>query len=281
VSADSTEAQRRWLLFGVGGIVLLVVLLALAVLPKLSATAARSAADRWRPSAGFRPLTDAQAANRVKRRVENRPDNRAANGYVPSPDELERFHRARDEHGAREKSRNPYLAAVTGHFAGTTDEIIQWAAQKWGIPANWLRAQYVIESHWRQSGVGDLETVTPSQRSQYPDFSCPSETQCYESLGISQVKWRPDGSVHPGTEPLRWKSTAFNADFQAATVRYFFDNPHGRRSAWGDSSYRRRQKWLSVAGWYEPYPWGNSSQREYAQRVQRVLTTRPWKRHGF
>jgi len=123
--------------------------------------------------------------------------------------------------------------------------------------------------------------VSPSERARYPDFSCPSETQCYESLGITQVKWRPDGSEGAGTEPLRWTSTAFNADYQAATVRFHYDDPHRRRSAWGDSSYRRGQRWLALAAWYQPYPWSSPQQREYAHEVRHALTTRLWRQRGF
>jgi len=42
------------------------------------------------------------------------------------------------------------LPRVDGQFTGTTDEIIQWAACKWGIPDNLLRAQAVTESTWYQ-----------------------------------------------------------------------------------------------------------------------------------
>ena len=288
--AGSIERRRRSLLFGLG----VALLLSLAILPGLPPSAPCSPAqcsptgewrrwpiDEWRPSARFRPLTDTQAANRVTPAVEIRPENREANAYVPSPAELRRFHAAKDESGATEEQRNPYLAAVTGHFAGTTDEIIQWAAHKWGIPENWLRAQYAVESRWNQSAVGDLTDVPPSERARYPAFSCPYKGRCYESVGISQVKWRPDGDVGAGTEPLRWRSTAFNVDFQAATVRFYYDDAQGRRSAWGDSSYRRGQAWLAVAGWYQPYPWGNPDQRAYARDVRRALSSRIWAQPGF
>ena len=36
----------------------------------------------------------------------------------------------------------------TGNFTGTTDEIIQWAACKWGFDENTLRAQVAKESYW-------------------------------------------------------------------------------------------------------------------------------------
>jgi hypothetical protein len=44
---------------------------------------------------------------------------------------------------------------VTGHFTGTTDEVIQWAARKWGLKPDLLRAVATVESWWRMSTVGD------------------------------------------------------------------------------------------------------------------------------
>jgi hypothetical protein len=101
------------------------------------------------------------------------------------------------------------------------------------------------------------------------------------SFGISQVMWKPDGSAHAGTEPLRWKSTAFAADYQAATVRYYHDDPRRRRSAWDDATYRRSRPWLSIGGWFEPFPWRNRAQRHYVEQVRRLLDERPWAVPGF
>jgi hypothetical protein len=42
------------------------------------------------------------------------------------------------------------LRRVDGRFTGTTDEILQWAACKWGLPDNLLRADAVDESTWFQ-----------------------------------------------------------------------------------------------------------------------------------
>lgn len=49
----------------------------------------------------------------------------------------------------------PYARYVTGHFTGTTDEVIQWAARKWGFEPDLLRAVGTVESWWRMSTVGD------------------------------------------------------------------------------------------------------------------------------
>jgi hypothetical protein len=42
------------------------------------------------------------------------------------------------------------LPRVSGAYAGKTDEIFQWAACKWGLPDNLLRAIAVRESTWYQ-----------------------------------------------------------------------------------------------------------------------------------
>jgi hypothetical protein len=236
---------------------------------------------KWRSSAGFHPLSDAEAAARVRRVAETRPENVRANQYVPSPGELRLFRAAKDSRGRPALFDNPHLAHVTGHFSGTTDEIIQWAAHKWGIPEDWLRAQYAVESSWRQDAAGDLRTQSSSARARYPGFSCPTEARCYESLGIAQVKWRPDGSQGAGSEPLRWKSTAFNVDYQAATVRFYYDDPKGRRSAWGDSSYRAQRGWLALGGWFQPFPWNNPAQKAYIRKVRATLTDRAWPKPGY
>ena len=169
---------------------------------------------------------------------------------------------------------------MTGGFVGTTDQIIQWGAAKWGIPADWLRAQYYQESRWHQSQLGDLTTV--SDVTKYPAYSRYSSTQVYQSLGITQVKWnhQDDNDAGIGTEPLRWKSTAFNVDYQLSMVRFYFDNPKGRRSAWGDA-YSPCNNWLSIGAWFEPYPWNNSGQQDYVEKVQNWLSNKVWQQPSF
>jgi hypothetical protein len=242
---------------------------------------------RWRKSAGFRPLSDADAAAHVRPAAETRPANAAANAYIPSDRELRAFYGSRDDSGPPVVQLNPYLARVTGHFEGSTDEIIQWAAWKWGIPEDWLRAQYVRESQWKQSALGDRTYVGVGNVKRYPPRSREPGSggnytgYVWQSLGITQVKWRPDGSGGAGTEPLRWKSTAFNVDYEAATVRFYYDDPQGQRSAWGDASYKPGNQWRSIGGWFKPYPWNNPDQQAYVRAVRQILAARTWARPGF
>jgi len=111
----------------------------------LLAPAAR--ADPINLRVGQRPLSvRAAAAKVVHSSWEPRPRNGGATHRVPTAAQLRAFHRQSD---------NPYAHWVTGRFRGTTDEVIQWAAAKWGLSANLVRAVAATESWWRMSTVGD------------------------------------------------------------------------------------------------------------------------------
>jgi hypothetical protein len=117
----------------------------------------------------------------------------------------------------------------------------------------------------------------------YPAYSRYSSNQVYQSLGIAQVMWNhPDVNTSGiGTEPLRWKSTAFNVDYHLSNVRFFFDNPKSLRSAWGDNTYSPCNNWLSVGGWYSPWPWNNSGQQHYVETFQTLLSNKVWQEPSF
>jgi hypothetical protein len=100
-------------------------------------------------------------------------------------------------------------------------------------------------------------------------------------MGITQVKWIVDNSVGAGTEPLRWESTAFDVDYQAAMVRFYYDNPLRARSSWGDRAYAPCQPWSSIGGWFEPFPWRNSGQLDYIAKVRHSMAEREWLTASF
>src|SRR5207248_1560723 len=137
---------------------------------------------------------------------------------VSTPSEIQAFHQARYQTGGNTGRLGDQvittIAAVSGNFVGTTDEILQWVSYKWGIPLDVVRAVAQNESNWRMSMLGDAATVPDA--SAYPAYSRISPTSVYQSLGIMQVKWKADGSLHVGTDPLRYESTAFNVDYWAA-----------------------------------------------------------------
>jgi hypothetical protein len=241
-------------------------------------TAATTVAN-WSPP-GTRPLHDAEAAALVSPARELRGANARANRYVPTAAQLAAFRGARTNHGQTAVEFNPLLKYVTGRPKGlhrpTTDELIQWASHKWGIPTNLIRAQMVVESHWRQGFLGDPEHVPADWYGRYPGQARTRGGNVYQSLGIAQVKWRPDGSVGAGTEPLRWRSTAFNLDYYAATLRYYFDG----YCHWCGPGYGPGQAANSVAAWYSPDPWNNGEARGYLRKVQQAVGSRAWKKLG-
>ncbi len=235
---------------------------------------------QWSPP-GTPPMSDASAASLVSRAPEAVPDNADQNRYVPSRSELDAFRSSRTTDGRTTVQFNPLLRYVTGRPGGlsnpSTDDLIQWVSHKWGIPTNLIRAQMMVESRWRQGYRGDQGRVSADWYRQYPRTArIAGGTDVYQSLGISQVKWAPDGSLHAGTEPLRWKSTAFSLDYYAATVRYYYDG----LCRWCHPGYRAGQTWGSTGAWYSPQPWANEEARTYNRNVLQALGARSWNQIG-
>lgn len=234
----------------------------------------------WAP-VGRPPLSDAQAAACVQDQPETRAGNAQYNNYVPSSAEELAWQSARsiNEHQPTVKS----VDGLDGLSNPSTDDLIQWASYKWGIPADWVRAEAVVESHWRETATGDLTSVSASDYPSYPALShysgvtCTSNCQVWRSLGLMQVSWTTGNTPGYGTEPLRWKSTAFNLDYYASVVRWYYDGD----CSWCGAGYSAGQPWPSIGGWYDPYPWQNSGARDYESQVQTNLNSRTWAQPGF
>jgi hypothetical protein len=119
------------------------------------------------------------------------------------------------------------FAGVKGDFTGSTDDIMRWAACRYGVDEDVVRAQGMTESHWDQGEPGDKRT-TQSQCVQ-PGFtalwnttiaepdgssvSCPN--CCFQSWSLWQTKIYYETT----TWPMIMQSTPFAADYRYATQR--------------------------------------------------------------
>lgn len=97
------------------------------------------------------PDGDACAAQVHYSTWEPRPENDLANHTMPAPGAMASSFaaRPRNQGGTYDARWDSWLLPrVDGQFTGTTDEIFQWAACKWGLPDNLLRGMAVRESTW-------------------------------------------------------------------------------------------------------------------------------------
>jgi len=199
--------------------------------------------------------SDAECAARVSRSSwEPRPENTTANhtnlyvqGYLLTGSDLSRY---------------GYQQRVTGNFTGTTDEIIQWGACKWGIDEDIVRAQAVQESYWRQSDVGDCEEGGRARG------GC-------ASVGILQIKGANEPSTHPGTWPYAVQSTAWNADYTLAVLRACFEG----RETWLENGYHAGDIWGCVGRWFSG-DWYEGSE-DYIASVKNIKANKVWLKSSF
>ena len=156
----------------------------------------------------------------------------------------------------RATSDMQYAEHVDGRFRGTTDEIIQWAAIKWGFPRRVLRAVAVVESWWRMSTVGDNG----------------------DSFGIFQVR-RPYHCL--GKCRIARRYTAWNADYYGGILRSYFDgNEKWLNTVERGREYEPGDLWGSAGAWFAGR-WWTAPAKDYIREVKSRLRERTWTRPFF
>ena len=162
-----------------------------------------------------------------------------------------------------------------GNFTGTTEEILRWAARKWGIDQNMVFAQAAVESWWRQTAKGDRES------SGCPPGHGPGvdgrRGLCPQSWGILQNRYPYEKSSWPGIA----RSTAMNADTAYGIWRACFDGyetwlntvQHGQVYKAGDA-------WGCIGRWFAGR-WHTQPARQYVAKVGQYLRQKIWKTKNF
>jgi hypothetical protein len=229
-----------------------------------------------RPVGSFSALpSDSQAAAMVTRSSwEPRPANNTANHTRPPTTFRTLGYSGMENH-------TQLFSRVTGNFTGTTDEIIQWAAAKWGLRDEVIRAEMVTESNWYQNHKNTQGV--PIQNHGYGDYGhCggsppPSGygTSGPASFGISQIKWcaHKDAGA-PGYDGWPWSenSTAYNLDYYGAIIRGCYEG----WDSWLGNGYRAGDMWGCVGRWYAG-EWYSAGANTYINDVKANLSSKPWR----
>jgi hypothetical protein len=218
--------------------------------------------------------TDAQAASMVHLSTwEPRPTNTVANHTVPPVTFTTAGYAGMQNHAA-------VFGRVTGNYTGTTDEIIQWAAAKWGLSDEIMRAEAVQETFWYQNhkdtagapingqGYGDFGSCGGSPAPSGYGVNGPA------SFGLMQDKWcaLKDASAS-GYDGWPWteNSTAYSLDLYAAVIRGCYEG----WDTWLGGSYHSGDLWGCVGRWYSGN-WHDSYAEEYITSVQGHLARKVW-----
>ena len=228
-----------------------------------------------------------ECAARIPPSPETIPANIPFNHTMPSPAQLAAFY-AHPVFGSNPPASDFFR--VDGHYTGSTDMILRWAACKWGIDEDVMRAQAWTESKWRQGGPtpGDGGGDKRMARSQCVqgsfsalwNYGCAN--CCYQSWGILQTKVYYEW----GTWPMIKDSTAFNADYRFADQRACMNGDYAgyfASAAQQPNTYSAdiasgnidRVLWGCIGmhysgGWYTP-----PTQR-YIAETKGYLTRKPW-----
>jgi hypothetical protein len=196
------------------------------------------------------PRSDAYCAAHVEPMAETVPANQAANDDVPPAGT--NFDWGPSTQTGSGLAAN--FAKVDGNFSGTTGEILEWAACKWGWDQDYAFAEAVIESVWQQSEVNTSGN----------------------SYGILQVAVSHDGdppsaNSNWGGYPWVQQSTAVDADAQMAYLRACYDG----KMPWLGNGYHAGDAWGCIGSWFSG-EWYDSAAEGYISSVQAQLDSQAW-----
>jgi autotransporter family porin len=221
---------------------------------------------------GTRLPSDAECAAAIKPRPENKRMNRTYNAVRGSQQLASNFFT-----GGNPLANTLIASRVTGNYVGSTDEIIQWTACKWGIDEDIVRAQAALESWWRQTNM-DNWTTDPSRCAPGHEIGRDGRVgECPRSFGILQVMYYYFQSAWPGSAT----STAFNMDTAYAVWRACYE---GFETWLMDvthvGTYGPGDLWGCIGRW-NTGKWHTPQSETYISDVQSRLNTRFWEQPVF
>jgi hypothetical protein len=172
---------------------------------------------------------------------------------------------------SNDRSPSSIYGRVDGDFVGTTDEIIQWAACKWGIDEDVARAQIAKESYWDMRTGGD-ESLNQSDC--HPDLRTSDGSPCPESIGLGQVRWLYHSEAFEDSNAIN--SSAYNVDYTYAVWRDCYNG----NLEWLGGSYGAGDLDGCLGVWFTGR-WYPSDAYGYIAAVNELLDDRVWEQDYF
>lgn len=219
--------------------------------------------------------TESQCAARVQSTsFEIRPDNSTANHSVPTKQQIAGLTPWGADRGMDPRA-DSLRTQITGDFTGTTDQILEWVACKWGFDPDLVRAEAVVESYWHQNFLGDWAT----DQSYCPPGTW-TGTGCYQSYGMLQIKWH----YFQDSWPMIRDDTAFSAEYMYANIRACYEGwttyLEDRTPLPGHPRYAAGDLWGCVGRWYSG-SWYDQEALDYIAKVKTAMTEALWLSPNF
>lgn len=237
-----------------------------------------------RPAGEPLPLAQDCGAAVQRSSWEPRPENQQWNAASQVPNPTPTI----PPWGGMTDTWNQRLVRVTGQTPGfdddstppETDELIQFFACKWGLDDNWIRAQAVAESSWRQRFGGDWHPDTGSNcAANAPRRVVNGVTECAESLGLTQVRTR----FRPAEiSPWVFDSTSYHLDYYAWEFRgclegqKFVGNPNNPQGLSAANDLPN-----CIANWFSGCWPMSCNGTNYYNTVKSHHDNRTWLQSGF
>jgi hypothetical protein len=213
---------------------------------------------------GSKLPSEADCAAAVKDKPENKRMNKTYNATKGSQSVGSIF--------ASGAGTNIYNSRITGNFTGTTDEILQWTACKWGIDEDIVRAQAAKESWWQMTAKGDWTSDASRCAPGHELGVDGTDGLCPESFGMLQNRYPYEQDSWPGI----YNSTAFNADVAYGYWRACYEG----YTTWLGSGYAKGDQWGCVGRWFAG-AWHTSAAEGYITVVKDYYNQRIWETPGF
>lgn len=256
------------------------------------------------------PSDDACARKVHHSTWEPRPDNSKRDNVMPDPDAVHASfaERPRSRGGAYAvRWDNWLLPRVDGQFTGTTDEIFQWGACKWGLRDDLVRAIAVRESTWYQYetypgdrcvlyyGCGDLFTSSSpasiafcdgiaafgyDYQRDFGDGKCPKTFSIMGVMSWQDPAWGKYPGNQNGTFPFNRNSTAFSVDYIGSQLRGCYEGWEWWLDETGTKNYAPGDMWGCVGAWYAG-AWHTPAANGYIARVRDELQSHTWLRKDW